>query len=472
MFPIEKLSMEYVDSVLIVDKNYMIVHSLRFNPRFDIDGLDNYYSEYLNRNFFEVYPDIKVDESSVAECLKKGKPVLIENQIFRDFRGRVYNTKNITIPIIKRGEIVGVIELSKDITSINDLSYDMKQKPRKTESSEAKAIQERIQFDHILTSNDEVINTIRKAKILCELPNPTLIYGETGTGKELLVQAMFNFSNRSGKAFIAQNCAALPESLFESILFGSMKGAYTGAENNAGLFELANGGTLFLDELNSMPYGLQAKLLRVLQDGVVRPIGSNREKRVDVKVIAAMNMDPSLAIDKGLIREDLFYRFSSSTLVLAPLRERTEDILLYTNHFIKEFNTVYKKHVTGLSKELLRIFSEYRWPGNVRELKHIIESMVSLSDDAVMTVSHLPVYMQSRLKNTESSSVTQAEATQATNTFICLEDALSKTEKDLIIRAVSMTGGNLTKAGALLKIPRQTLKYKINKYKMNIQQYK
>lgn len=473
MVRLNHVSMDYVDAVLIVDTHYMIVNSLRYNPRFDMNLVENYNDEYIGKNFFEVYPELKAADSSIAACLKTEKPVIRENQFFKDFNGKVFNTTNITLPIIKRGIIVGAIELSKDTTSINDLRFhDSKvvepahpdRSPRDNDS--------KVCFDDILTANTEMKNTLQKARILSNLSNPTLIYGETGTGKELLVQAMHNDGARRNRVFIAQNCAALPETLFESILFGSSKGAYTGAENTDGLFELADGGTLFFDELNSMPYGLQAKLLRVLQDGVIRPIGSNKEKHVDVKVIAAMNADPLECIEKHVLREDLFYRFSSSMLRLTPLRERTEDILLYTNHFLELFNASYGKRVTGLSRQLTRIFLDYKWPGNVRELKHIIESMVSLSAETIMTVKHLPIYMQNRLIEKSPGRTAPAGQETSENDVMGLSEVLARTEKELIIRALSRTQGNLTKAGSQLRIPRQTLKYKVAKHNIDILQFK
>lgn len=159
----------------------------------------------------------------------------------------------------------------------------------------------------------------------------------------------------------------------ELTLFGAEKGSFTGSENKEGLFNLADGGILFLDELNSMPYDIQAKLLRVIQDHRIRPVGSTSQKKVNVKIIAAINIDPMEAIRKNIIREDLFYRLSSNMIRLTPLRDRKEDILLYVNHFIRLYNKQYDKSVLGLSKALIDIFIDYQWNGNVRELKHIVE---------------------------------------------------------------------------------------------------
>ncbi len=465
-------TMDYVDSVLIVDKYYTIIHTLRFNPRFDGSLHENTYSDYLNKNFFEIYPNMKHAESSMVECIKTGKIVIKENQKFIDMNGNVFNTRNLTIPIINKGEIVGAIELSKDITSIDDdIQSKLIKKNEKESVIEAKISPQKVSFEEIITSNKEMEKNIEVAKIYAKSENPILIYGETGTGKEMFVQAMVDYSERNEEKFVAQNCAAIPESLFESLLFGTEEGAYTGAKKSEGLFEIANGGTLFLDEINSMPLNLQAKLLRVLQDRVIRAVGSTKERRINVKIIAAMNIDPMEAIKNKLLREDLFYRFSSGILRLVPLRERVEDISLYIHEFINISNKMYNKKVNGISKNLLKLFINYEWKGNVRELKHIIESMVSITDEKILEITHLPIYMKHIIEDNTTNKKSKLQHQDFT-TWTALNDEVRKVETEMIIKALTHTGGNLTKSGELLKIPRQTLKYKINLYQIDLELFK
>lgn len=465
-------TMDYVDSVLIVDKYYNIIHTMRLNPRFDGNLNKPIYSEYLNRNFFEVFPNLKQSESTIVECIQTGKIVFREKQRFTDVIGNVFLTRNLTIPNIKKGEVVGAIELSKDITSIDDNTQ--------SEIEEIQEIQERsipfetnnkITFRDILTTNEEMLKNIEKAKVYSQNDNPVLIYGETGTGKEMFVQAMVNYNQKRNEKFIVQNCAAIPENLFESLLFGTEAGAYTGAKKAKGLFEIADGGTLFLDEVNSMPINLQAKLLRVLQDRRIRSVGSVNEKIVDIKIIAAMNIDPIEAIKHKTFREDLFYRFSSGTIRLVPLRERVEDITIYIREFIDIYNNRYNKRVVRLSRELMRFFINYEWKGNVRELKHIIESMVSIADCRTLEVIHLPMYMKSILEDAGFHQVDKTEEKEF-DFNASLNDTIKRVEKDMIIKALTYTGGNLTKAGELLSIPRQTLKYKIDSYTIDLSKYK
>ena len=373
----EDWRIDYVDSLAIVDKNFKVIHANGYNPRFDDEILESFYLEYINMNFFEVYPELRPEHSTMYSCIKNKRIIYRDSQMFRDHKGRVFNTRNVTIPIVREGEVVGAIELSKDITSISD-QEDGPEATREPAVQEAKDIVvEKITFDEIMTVNSEMLENIRRAKIYAQSPSPILIFGETGTGKELFVQAIANHAAIDRRCLVILNCAAVPKDLFESILFGAVKGAFTGADNRVGLFEQADGGMIFLDELNTIPLQIQAKLLRVIQDGKIRALGSEKEKHVTVKVVAAMNQDPLEAMARGELREDLFFRLSSNLMQLIPLRERREDIPLYVNHFIKVLNSRYGKQVEGISSAMMDLFMTYEFKGNVRELRHILESTIS-----------------------------------------------------------------------------------------------
>ncbi|MCR4709063.1 MAG: sigma 54-interacting transcriptional regulator, partial [Clostridiales bacterium] len=267
---------------------------------------------------------------------------------------------------------------------------------------------------------------------------------------------------------IIQNCAAVPDNLIEGILFGTTRGSYTGAENKKGLFEEADGGIFFLDELNAMPYSVQGKLLRVLQEGTFRPLGASKEKKVNVKIIAAINTDPMDAIENHTLRKDLFYRLSSNMIYLSPLRDRPDDIEYLTDNYIDYFNSVYGKNVKGISEELRDFFLEYKWEGNVRELKHVIEAMMTMTSSDVLDVKDIPVYLSGKQK--ERDKVTKDKSKGDTKVVIDFEsdgmnlrDAVDRLEREMIISVLSECGGNKTKAGEILGIPRQTLKYKIDR---------
>ena len=465
--------LNYVDSMMIIDKNMNILYTNRFNPRFNNDFIENEYNEYINKRYFEVYPELDPKESSMVEALRCGKVIIRRSQTFNDLRGRVYTTNNVTFPIIKYGQVIGAMELSQDITSVGDLEGNIRTDPaaKKKNLILQKKCADPITFDDIITCNQEMLENIRKAKIFALEDNPTLIYGETGTGKEIFVEAMVQSNILRKKKYIAQNCAAIPENLFESILFGSEKGAFTGAENKIGLFEMADGGILFLDELNSMPLHLQAKLLRVLQNGKVRPVGGTSEKNVDVKVIVAMNRNPLQLIKENLLREDLFYRLSSSTIYLTALRDRKEDIPLYIEYFIDQFNVKYRKNISKLSASLRNLLQQYNWPGNVRELRHVIEAMVNVSEEEVLTTKNLPAYIKEviDMKDYAPGSLLSQEST--INFKMPLKDALDKIEREYIQRALIFTSGNVSRAAELLNLPRQTLKFRIDKLKIENYKY-
>lgn len=463
----KNLNMEYADAIMIVDHNGKIVYSVRYNPRFDDESDIREFKDIINKNYLEVFPTLDPEQSTIINCIKQGVPKYMENQIFYDNKGRVYNTQNLTLPIIRSGKILGAIEISKDITKIEELSeknkdHNVFQFQSKEKLAEKKTVA-KYTFESIITSNEGMKENIKKAKMVSDSTSSVLVYGETGTGKELFVQSIHNYSSRRDKPFIAQNCAALPETLFESILFGSVKGAFTGAIDKPGLFELANGGTLFLDEINSMPITLQAKLLRVLQDGIVRRVGDSKDREVDVRIITAMNEEPLKAVEKGQIREDLFYRLNVVSLKLVPLRERKEDIPLYVDHFIKKYNNELNKHVKGISSDVKNIFYSYNWPGNVRELQHVIESSMNMLNKDRIDTKHLPIYLSENIENRGLN--------EEIGEIKPLNDAVEVLEKSMIIRALKRTNGNISKAGNLLRIPRQTLHYKLNKYEIDATKY-
>ena len=474
MLNIGDIKVNSLDYILIVDQNYTVLFNTRYDPRVSEASSDYKKSEYLDKSFFEVYPDIDKSRSSIVECLSTAKVVIRKFQKYIDYKGKIFYTHNITIPIMHNGHILGAVELVKDITTIDNVDKkDLAIETKEFDETAGfiKSQTEPVTFESILTINPYMRKTIEKARFSSSIKNPTLIYGETGTGKEIFAQAMIQNSGVPRKKVVIQNCAAVPENLIESILFGSTRGAYTGAENKKGLFEEANGGILFLDELNSMPYHVQGKLLRVLQDGSFRPIGANSEKSVDVKIIAAINLDPMTAIKNKMLRDDLFYRFSSSVIHLTPLRERREDISYYADYYIREFNKVYNKKISGISDELRKVLTEYRWDGNVRELKHMIESMVGTAKENLLDVQHLPAYMYDCIYGkepdpygSEDHIIKLADRIPEEPGSYNLLDALRNTEISLIKKALQASKGNRTKASSLLGIPRQTLKYKIDKY--------
>ena len=269
MLNFKGLKINSLDYILIVDKEFMIVYNSRYDKRVNLNSNTFEGNDYLNKNLFEIYPSIKKDDntSSIVRCITTGEVVVKKFQKFKDFNGNLYCTHNITIPIIRNGKIMGAAELVKDIKTIENLTDDDSKYAEEDDFFDSLTInRNNSTFDSIITSDIKMLKAIEQAKTMSRMESPTIIYGETGTGKEVFVQAMINYSGIPRDKVVIQNCAALPQNLIESILFGTCRGAYTGAENRKGLFDEANGGLLFLDEFNSIPYDVQGKLLRVLQE--------------------------------------------------------------------------------------------------------------------------------------------------------------------------------------------------------------
>ncbi len=472
MIDIGGLKFNSLDRILIADKEFTIVYNSKFDEKLIEDGYVEQDNDcYSNRNLFELYPTLNKETSSIVRSITKGEVVIKKFQKIVDFKGNTYCTHNITIPIIIKGKIMGAMELVKDVTTVDNIkngdNYEEEDSDFTSNMFSDIDISDssKISFENFITKDVNMLKVIEQAKTTAKVQRPTLIYGESGTGKEVLVQAMINYIGISRKKVVIQNCAALPDNLIESILFGTYKGAYTGAENRRGLFEEADNGLIFLDELNSIPYDVQGKLLRVLQDGSFRPVGSNTEKHVNVKVIAAMNVEPLRAIEEKQLRSDLFYRLSGGMIYIPPLRERKKDIYLFIDYYIKEYNKIYGKNVKGISKELEKFLLEYSWEGNVRELKHIIESMIGIADKKILDIWQLPAYLYNRLYKIQENDKTITKEVPFYNMEAYnLNKILEEKEIETIKKVLKITRGNKTKAGEILGIPRQTLKYRMDKF--------
>jgi len=295
-------------------------------------------------------------------------------------------------------------------------------------------------------------------KVAVSEANTILVQGESGTGKDLVAKALHFESNRSRQPFMILNCAAIPEQLLESELFGHERGAFTDAKAmKKGLFELADGGSIFFDEISEMALNLQAKLLRVLEDQTFRRIGGVKDIQVDVRVICASNKDVEKLVAENKFREDLFYRLSVIPISLAPLRERREDIPVLIQHFVEFYNSRFNKSVRGLTEESRQALENYDWPGNVRELRNAIERAMILQDEGLLTLDHFPLRIaeyRGQLRGGPSEGIKIPE------NGVNLYDV----EKLLIQQALAKAAGNQSRASRLLSITRDTLRYKMKKY--------
>ncbi|AIM15329.1 sigma-54-dependent Fis family transcriptional regulator [Neobacillus sedimentimangrovi] len=421
------------------------------------DGME--INEVLGKHLLEAFPSLTEESSTLLRVIKTAKPIYNQTQVYDNLHGRRIDTINTTLPILVDGEIIGAVEIAKDYSRMKLLSERLLDLQKGLNKGRKKKTTKKVKytFDDLKTTSAAFKRMKDEAIKLSKSDSPILVYGESGTGKELFVQGIHYESLRSNGPFIAQNCAAIPETLLESILFGTAKGSYTGAVERKGLFELADGGTLFLDELHTMPIELQAKLLRVLEDGMIRRVGSSENITVDVRIIAAVNIHPNQALQEQRLRSDLYYRLNVFTFSLPPLRERKEDILFLVEFFIHDYNKRLNKKIKGLTKDLEVLFLEYHWPGNVRELKHTIEYMVNICEGDLLSTDDLPIMLKHLLDNNQKQR-NKAET-------LSLRKNLEELEKRLISIAMERSQGNVKQAAELLEIPRQTLQYKLKKQK-------
>ena len=301
----------------------------------------------------------------------------------------------------------------------------------------------------------KILNVCRR---VAQSDSTVLLAGESGTGKELLARYLHTNSRREGNPFIAVNCGAIPPDLLEAEMFGHEKGAFTGAvTGRMGLFQLANGGTIFLDEIGEMLPALQVKLLRVLQEREIRPVGAERTVKIDVRVIAASNRDLQVEVQQGRFREDLFYRLQVIPVLIPPLRERRSDIPLLVQHFLDKHNQQRPGQPVTITEEAMVYLWEYDWPGNVRELENLIERLVILSEDNVIRVDSLPPNIRSFISDKKIPRPT------LTDEGIDLNQAVEEFEYRLIDEALRRTKGNKQAAARLLGLKRTTLVAKLRR---------
>ena len=320
-------------------------------------------------------------------------------------------------------------------------------------------LKERYDFSSIIGTSGPVRQMYEQMAQVAGANTTVLIRGESGTGKELVAHAIHYNSQRANKPFVKVSCAALPDSLIESELFGYEKGAFTGAEQRKkGRFELAEGGTLFLDEIGDINLTTQVKLLRVLQEREFERLGSTETIKVNVRLVAATNKDMERAVAAGTFREDLYYRLNVFTIFVPPLRERKADLLLLVDHFLEKFSREHRKSIKRISTPAIDMLMAYHFPGNVRELENTLERAVLMCDGQVIHGHHLPPSLQT------------AEASN-TVTRVSLADAVGAFEKDLIQDALKTTRGNRAKAARLLDTTERVLNYKVKKYGVDVRRF-
>jgi two-component system response regulator AtoC len=402
--------------------------------------------------------DIRMPVMDGPEFLKKFAGAGLQSTIIMM---SAYGTVDTAIACMKLG---AYDYISKPFKSDEILLVLKKAEERERLKQENRLLREEIgknySFSSIIGKNPRMQEIFKLIQKVCDFKTTVLIQGDSGTGKELIAKAIHVNGNRKGHPFVAINCGAIPESLLESELFGHTKGAFTDAvKDKTGLFEQADKGTLFLDEIGEMPPSLEVKLLRVLQESEIRPLGSGRVKKVDVRVISATSRDLQDEVANGRFREDLYYRLNVFSIKVPPLRCRLEDIALLVDHFLEKHGAKLGKTGVRLTPDAMKILMSYQWPGNVRELENCVERGLILCDGSKIDADCLPGVMRGdTMANSLAGLISDC---------LSIKKADEMVERELIRRALEKTGGNRTHASRLLEISHRALLYKLKEYGMD-----
>ncbi len=445
----------------------------------------------------------KSGEGVIGKVWKLGIPIVIPdiakektflNKTKRDLKK--YKGKKIAfiaVPIKVENNILGVLAVDKIYTGKESLDnyttfltlvsnilgnsiklfLQIKEEKEKLEKeknylqNQIRLIMSKTGIEGVVGKSKQILDIVETIKNVANTPATVLLTGESGVGKEVFAKSIHQLSNRADKPFIKINCAAIPEDLLESELFGYEKGAFTGANTTKkGKFELADGGTIFLDEIGDMPLLLQSKILRVLQEKEVERLGGSKPIKVDVRIIAATNKNLERMVYEGTFREDLYYRLNVIPIHIPPLRERKEDIPLLIYFFLDKFNKIYGKNLT-ITKKLVETLTEYDWPGNVRQLQNTIERMVILSKSEKLDFKDLPVDIKNKIKNVESSK-SQLIESLPTVEKPHLPKTVQEIEKQAIERALQQSGYVIKKAAKLLGMTPRQVRYRMEKYNIPV----
>ncbi|WP_245185328.1 sigma 54-interacting transcriptional regulator [Flavonifractor sp. AGMB03687] len=432
---------EDTDGILIANRNGIVeYHRI---------SLDSYWcsQETEGRHILELYPELDEDSSTILQALKTGRATYNVLQDINNRKGERVLLESTTIPIVVDGQVECVVDSSK--------YHAIDQRVIRGENGGL------YRLDRIITQDPAMLALKERIRDVAPLDSSVLIYGETGTGKELVAESLHSEGRRADKPFVSQNCAAIPSNLLESLFFGTEKGSYTGALTRKGLLEEADGGTLFLDEINSMEIGLQAKLLKVLEEKKVRRLGGSRDIPFDVRIVAAVNEDPAKLIREHRLREDLYYRLGVVRITLPPLRKRKGDIALLTRHFIDRYNQKMKRDIRGISEQALRRLEQYSWPGNVRELQNVVEGAYVSARSEMLMVDHMADILDQGLVELEEEPV----GGDTIGEGFSLPQALEQYERELVRKAMAQST-SISQAARLLGVSRQNLKYRLQKFNL------
>lgn len=438
------------DNILVTDEKGIII----FYDMADIyvlRELGQRPEEFMGSHITSFYKDLTNKNSTIMNVLKTGIAKCNIKQQLITKNGKPFITFNSTYPIKEDEKIIGAIEFSKHLYTKENI-----------QSLEKFAVHKIFRknntiytIDNIITVDPKMENIKNRIHKVAKTDSTCLIYGQTGTGKELVAQSIHNLSDRFGAPFISLNCGAVPPNLLESTLFGTVKGSFTGSTDMPGLFEQAEGGTLFLDEINSLDFYLQVKLLKAIEEKSIRRIGGDKNINLDIRVISATNEDPDVLVAEKRLREDLFYRLGVVQIDLPTLAERKADIEVLVQYYLDFYNNNMNVFIEGLATEVMECFKKYHWPGNIRELKNAIETAYNHASSTIITIEDIPKRIKTAIHH------------QQTRDIRSLKDTVEHFEKEMIIQELTHMNGKITETAKRLGISKQLLKYKIDKYNLS-----
>ncbi|SFG11204.1 Transcriptional regulator containing PAS, AAA-type ATPase, and DNA-binding Fis domains [Desulfotomaculum arcticum] len=436
------------DGIIAVNRDYIITMANQAFASFFNKKVDDIIGQHVKKVYNPIFPQaMETGQSEYGYVTTLNGHEIIANRV----------------PIRKNGKIVGalgtvVFKNISDLYALSEKINNLRSQLDFYKGELKRAQRSKFTFDQIIGKNPAFAALKKTARRVAQNQSTILIRGESGTGKELFAHAIYTESERKNGPFVKVNCAAIPENLLESELFGYREGAFTGAQKggHAGKFELAHKGVIFLDEIGDMPLLMQAKILRVLQEKEIERLGDTKPKRVNVRVIAATNRNLEEMVAQGEFRRDLYYRINVVSLNIPPLRDRIEDLELLLQHFIERFNKQFGVRVTGIDQEALAVLRNHRWPGNIRELENVVERAFNILEGKTVNKEHLPLYLFSAqkyrgLKNRGS-----------------LHQLVEEIEREAISDALKTCSGNKNQTAALLGISRAGLYKKLKRYKFDI----
>ncbi len=451
---------EFPSGVMVLNIDTKLVY---YNKRQgQIDHLNP--KDVIGKTLLDLYRVGDNRDFPTLRCLFSRQPLVNYPCYYRTHLGRLINSIHNVFPIFSSQRLKGCVCFIDEYGELLN-RYNTVNEPKEPGTS-PRMDNKHHSFAELVTQDPIMLQIMDIISSAANSPSPIMLCGETGCGKEMFAKAIHDISRRRNKAFMTLNCAAIPETLLEGMLFGTVKGAFTGALDKPGIMEMADGGTIFLDEINSMPLTLQTKMLRAIQDQKIRRVGSTKEKAVSLKIISASNIHPLTAVSEGQMRADLLFRLGVVLVEIPPLRDRPTDIPLLIKHFIRKLNRRLGKNIERVSPELMDAFNRYHWPGNVRELEHSIEAAMNIIADGeqILRLEHFRSSLLHGVVEKFSRHPQEKTEIQNRDGKMALSALGGEDEAIILEEALKAANYKAARAARSLGISAQLMNYKMNKY--------